>query len=427
MITKKIELRKISLIATLVYSTVSLAQQPDLQFYRPNNKEGLNVFESTKKDTVDYDGVKVRVGGDFAMQFQGLSQSNEAGNLVELGNNFNLPTANFNIDAQLMDGLKLHMRTYMSSRHHVEAWIKGGNIQIDKLDFIKPGFMENIMDFTTVRIGLDELDYGDAHYRRTDNARGIFNPFVGNYIMDAFTTEVFGEVTLQKNGLLGVLGVSNGKLNQNVVVDDNTYNKPSFYGKLGYDKKFGDDFRARLTGSWYINTGTSTGTWMYGGDRAGARYYNILETTDGDGGDFDGRYNARFTKITAFQVNPFIKYKGFELFGIYEIADGHAEFTNPEDTEGAMTQIAAELIYRFGKKEQFYVAGRYNEVSGKMRESATETLNVSRINAGAGWYLTNNVLVKLEYMNQDYNGDAWGGRFAGANFNGLVGEAVISF
>lgn len=420
-------LRNITIIASLTTALFATAQQPDMQFYRPNNKQGLNTFEPTKKDTVDFDGVKVRLGGDFAMQFQGLNQSNDAENLVDLGNNFNLPTANLNVDVQLHDGLRMHMRTYMSSRHHVEAWIKGGHVQIDKLDFIKPGLLEPLMDFTTVRIGLDELDYGDAHFRRSDNARAIYNPFVGNYIMDAFTTEVFGEVTFQKSGFLGVLGVSNGKLNQNVVVDDNSNNKPSFYGKLGFDKNFGEDFRARLTGSWYINSGTTTGTWLYGGDRAGARYYNVLETTDGDGGNFDGRYNSRFTKISSFQVNPFIKFKGLELFGIYELAQGNAEFTNPDDEEGAMTQMAAELIYRFGKKEQFYVAGRYNEVSGKMRESATEDLNISRINAGAGWYLTNNVLVKLEYMTQDYNGDAWGGRFAGANFNGVVGEAVISF
>jgi len=420
-------IKRIITSLTVLVTFYTFGQQPKIQFYRPNNKKGLNTFEATKKDTVDYDGVKVRVGGDFAMQFQGLSQSNEAENLVQLGNNFNLPTANLNIDVQLYDGLRMHMRTYMSSRHHVDAWIKGGHIQIDKLNFIKKDFLSGLMDFTTVRIGLDELNYGDAHFRRSDNARAIFNPFVGNYIMDAFTTEVFGEVMLRKKGVIAVLGVSNGKLNQNVVVDDNTYNKPSFYGKLGYDKEFGDDFRARLTGSWYINTGTSTGTWMYGGDRAGSRYYNILHTTDGEGDDFGGRFNARFSKITSFQVNPFIKWKGLELFGIYELAQGHQTFDNPEDEEGAMTQLAAELIYRFGKKEQFYVAGRYNEVSGKMRESADNDLNISRINAGAGWYLTKNVLVKLEYMTQDYNGNAWTDRYEGANFNGIVGEAVISF
>lgn len=183
----------------------------EIQFYRPNNKKWLNTFEATKKDTVKFDGVKVRVGGDFEMQLQGLTQSNEAENIVELGNNFNLPTANLNIDVQLYDGLRMHMRTYMSSRHHVEAWIKGGHIQIDKLNFIKKDFLSGLMDYTTVRIGLDELNYGDAHFRRSDNARAIFNPFVGNYIMDAFTTEVFGEVMLRKKGIIGVLGVSNGK------------------------------------------------------------------------------------------------------------------------------------------------------------------------------------------------------------------------
>jgi hypothetical protein len=420
-------IKKIITSITVLATFYTYGQQPEIQYYRPNSKKGLNTFEAPKKDTVDFDGVKVRVGGDFAMQFQGLTQSNEAENLVELGSNFNLPTANLNIDVQLYDGLRMHMRTYMSSRHHVEAWIKGGHIQIDELNFIKKDFLSGLMDYTTVRIGLDEINYGDAHFRRSDNARAIYNPFVGNYIMDAFTTEVFGEVMLRKKGVIGVLGVSNGKLNQNVVIDDNTYNKPSFYGKLGYDKQFGDDFRARLTGSWYINTGTTTGTWLYGGDRAGARYYNILQTTDGQGGDFDSRYNARFAKITSFQVNPFIKWKGLELFGIYEIAQGHRTFENPEDKEGAMTQLAAELIYRFGKKEQFYVAGRYNEVSGKMRESATDELNISRINAGAGWYITKNVLVKLEYVTQDYNGDAWTGRFEGANFSGFMGEAAISF
>jgi hypothetical protein len=213
---------------------------------------------------------------------------------------------------------------------------------------------------------MDEFNYGDAHYRRTDNARAIYNPFVGNYIMDAFSTEAFGEVTVQANGFIGVIGITNGKLNQSVVVNDNTDNKLSFFGKLGYDNQFNEDFRLRLTGSWYINKGTSTGTWLYGGDRGGSRYYNVMHTAT-EGGDFDGRYNARFVKVTALQVNPFIKFKGLEFFGIYEIAGGSNEFTTPTvDTEGSFTQIAGEVLYRFGNEEKFYIGGRYNTVSGKM-------------------------------------------------------------
>jgi hypothetical protein len=327
----------------------------------------------------------------------------------------------------------MHLRTYLSSKHHNEAWIKGGHMQIDRLDFIRPGFLSGIMNYTSITIGLDEFNYGDAHFRRSDNARAIFNPFTGNYIMDAFSTEAFGEVTLQHNALLAVMGVTNGKLNQNVVVNANTDNKPSFYGKLGYDKQLSRDLRVRVTGSWYINHGTTTGSWLYGGDRTGGRYYNVLHTkpdTNGisQGTDFEGRYNARFTKLTALQINPFIKYKGIEFFGIYERANGSNEFTEPQlDKEGAFTQLAAELLYRFGTNEKFYVAGRYNTVRGKMRESATEKLEIRRLNIGGGWFVSKNVLTKVEYVNQAYTGNAWTGRFVGAEFSGFNIEAVISF
>jgi hypothetical protein len=409
------------------------AQQPDLQFYRQNNKAGLNVFEPSKQDTTNFEGVKIRIGGDFAMQFQGLNQSNTAGNLVNLGTDFNLPTANLNLDVQLLDGVRMHLRTYLSSRHHNNAWIKGGHLQVDKLDFIRVGFLENLMQYTTITVGMDEFNYGDTHFRRTDNARAIFNPFVGNYIMDAFSTEAFGELTFQYNGFIVVGGMTNGKLNQNVVVNQNSDNRPSFYGKLGYDNQVNDDLRIRLTGSGYINNGTTSGTWLYGGDRAGSRYYSVFHTVpdssgNREGGNFDGRYNPNFTKLTAIQFNPFVKFKGLEFFGVYERANGSNEFVQPQiDKEGAFTQLGAELLYRFGKDENFYVGARYNQVHGKLRESASEDLEITRINASAGWFISKNILVKVEYVKQEYNGNAWAGRFAGAEFNGVVMEAVVSF
>jgi hypothetical protein len=409
------------------------AQRADLQFFRPNDRRGINVFETSKADTVGYNGVAVRVGGDFTMQFQMLRQRNSRGDLVQLGSDFNLPTANLNVDVQLLDGVRMHLRTYLSSRHHPEAWVKGGHMQIDKLDFISPGFMEGLMKVTTITVGLDEFDYGDAHFRRSDNARTIFNPFVGNYIMDSFSTEAFGQVTVQSNGLLVVAGVTNGKLNQSVVVNANTDNAPSLYGKLGFDLQLNEDLRVRLTSSVYTNQGATTGTWLYGGDRAGSRYYNVMHTVpdslgNTQGGDFDGRFNARFAKLTAIQVAPFVKYKGLEFFGIYEVATGSNSITAPiADSEGAFTQIVAELLFRFGAKEQFFAGGRYNTVTGKLVESATEELRIARANAGVGWFISSNVLVKAEYMDQQYLGDAWTGRFAGAGFKGVNFEAAISF
>lgn len=425
------------IVLTALFSGMGLmafAQQDrSMQFYRPDSQEGVNIFEAPKEDSVPYEGIKVRVGGDFAIQMQALEHMNKADNLLKFGNDFNLPTANMDIDVQLEDGVRLHMRTYLSSRHHNEAWVKGGYLQMDKLDFISKDFLSGLMDIATIRIGLDEINYGDAHFRRSDNANAIYNPFVGNYIMDAFTTEVFGELTLQSNGFIGVVGLTNGKLNQSPILDPNPHdtifsekdNSPSVYAKLGYDSQVSDDLRIRLTGSVYMNQGESTGGYLYGGDRAGSRYYDVM----GDNYT-SGRFNPKFKKLTALQVNPFIKFQGLEFFGIYEKAMGGELKKDNEGTvikEGSFTQLGAELLYRFGGKEQFYLGGRYNTVSGDATEDA-ETITIDRINAGGGWFMTKNILAKVEYVTQTYKGKAYEGtKYEGGEFNGVMVEAAISF
>ena len=406
--------RSIKIILVFLFSSatmLSYAQDGrNLQFFRPVGQEGLNIFEAPKQDTVNFEGVKVRVGGDFAIQLQSLSQSNNEGGLDELGTNLNLPTANLNLDVQLADGMLLHMGTYLSSRHHNEAWVKGGYLQIDKLDFIQPGFMSGLMEVARIRVGYDDVNYGDAHYRRSDNARAIYNPFVGNYIMDAFTTEPFAEVSVLSNGFVGVLGVTNGKLNQSTVVTDDTDNTLSVFGKVGYDKQINDDVRVRLTGSFYTNKGASTGGYLYSGDRAGSRYYNLF----GDGFR-EPRFNPGFKKeMSAFQINPFVKVGGLEFFGIYEVTSG--------TDDGQFTQLAGEALYRLG---DFYLGGRYNKVNGEQNAAAPE-LTIDRVNIGGGWYLTPNVMTKVEYVKQTYDGYQ-SGPFAGAEFDGIVIEAVIGF
>src|SRR5690625_2215951 len=230
-----------------------------MQYFRPSDKTGLNVFETSKRDDTPFNGLKVRIGGSNTIQFQGITVENSgAVTPLELGSNFNLATSNFDIDAQLYDGLRMHLRTYLSSRHHPEPYVKDGYIQIDKLEFIDKGFAENLMQYITVKIGHMEVNYGDAHFRRSDNGQALYNPFVGNYIMDSFTTEVAGEFYFKKNNFLAMVGLTNGKLNQSTVkaAPGAPEYKPVFVGKLGYDTQVNPDLRFRLTGSVYT-TGES--------------------------------------------------------------------------------------------------------------------------------------------------------------------------
>lgn len=405
-------------ILAMAMTTNLIAQRGGIDNFRSNDKDGLNMFETPKQTNLRFDGVKVRIGGDFALQFQGLT--NEGDSTIELANNFNLPTANLNLDVQLADGLRMHMRTYLSSQHHTEAYVKGGYLQIDKLDFVKPGFLSDVMDVTTIRVGMDQYNYGDAQFRRSDNANAIYNPFVGNYLMDAFTTEPFAEITVQKNGIIGVLGLTNGRLNQKPTPGDNGF---AFFGKLGYDSQVSEDLRVRFTGSIYSSSDKGTRDYMYGGDRAGSRYYEVIT----GGNDFGGRFKPGFSKagengggyLTAFQLNPFVKYQGLELFGVFEMASNN-------DVGGAFTQLGAELLYRFGANEDFYIGGRYNTVSGEESENA-ETKTVSRFNIGGGWFLTKNVLTKIEYVNQTYGDTGWNPDFIDAGFKGIMIEAVVGF
>lgn len=411
------------LVAILVSATTFAQDKRHLDNYRSPDKDGINVFEAPKDTISTFDGVKVRIGGASALQFQAIDHENSGGvDLVPLGNNFNLATANLDLDVALADGVRMHLRTYLSSRHHTETYVKGGYMQIDNFNFISEGFMAETMKYVTIKFGHMQNNYGDAHFRRTDNAMAFYNPFVGNYIMDSFTTEVGAEVYYQRNGFLMMLGVTNGKLNQSV----NNTNKtsPSMLGKIGYDKQINDDLRLRLTGSVY-STAHSARTYLYGGDRAGSRYYLVMHPADApSANNFSGRFNPALTnQMTAVMFNPFVKYRGFEFFGMYERAEGKA--ATEEDTR-VFTQIGAEALYRFGNNENFYFGGRFNQVSGEQIGTGND-IDITRINIGAGWFMTKNILTKLEYVTQSYDGFSDATQFHDGKFSGFVFEAVISF
>ncbi len=411
------------LAAAFLAGLMGYSQNRQLDNFRSPDKNGINVFESPKDTMLTFDGVKVRVGGSSTLQFQALDHENSgAVDLIEIGDNFNLATANLDLDVALAKGVRMHLRTYLSSRHHPEPYVKGGYLQVDNLDFISPGFLEEAMKYLTIKVGHMENNYGDAHFRRSDNSQALYNPFVGNLIMDAFTTEVGGEVYFRKNGFIGMFGLSNGKLNQAVTNPDQT--GASILAKLGYDKQLNDDFRLRLTGSLY-STGKASRVYLYSADRAGSRYYLVMENTEASAtSNFrSGRYDPGMrNEITAFMINPFVKYKGLEFFGTFETAKGKAD---AETDKRTATQLAGELIYRFGNNENFYIGGRYNTVDSEDPSGSDITIN--RTQLGFGAFLTKNILTKIEYVNQTYDGYDTTSIFHDGKFNGVLLEAVISF
>lgn len=419
----------------LLSANTMLAQRAEIDFFRPYDQNGINIFEAPNESTVPFNGVAVRVGGNFAQQYQMLRHSNNSTNpeneLYPLGSGFNLATANLNLDVQLDDGIRLSLENYMSARHHSEFWVKGGYIQIDKLPmFDNPQWFT---DLVRVKIGHMQINYGDQQFRRTDNGNALFNPFVGNYIMDAFATEIGGEVYLfPTENIIAEVGMTAGLIKGDVKdynPDDldgaNRRGKsPSVYFKLAYDNQFNDDLRFRLSGSMYTNGNTPRNT-LYGGDRAGSRFYEVMEAASGQG-DFSGRFNPGFSnEITSVMINPFLKYKGLEIFATYETSSGK---TYSETEKRNATQIAGEVVYRFLPREQMYLGTRYNTVNSEMNFDGTvEEVSINRLEIAAGWFATKNLLLKASYVNQQYVDFPAANIFAEGEFNGMMIEAVVGF
>lgn len=380
--------------------------------------------------------------------------------LILITNGFNLAMANLNFDAQVYDGVHINIVTYLSSRHHQEAWVKGGYVQFDKLTFLHSGGIDNLMKSFTIKFGDYEVNYGDQHYRRSDGGNAMYNPFVENLIMDEFTTEIGGELQFKHNGLILVGEVTGGEIkgditqNQKVDAVDSLYidpnlpgysdkvplNKrgPSWIGKIGYDKQVSSDVRIRLTGSIYT-TGSSASNTIFGGDRTGSHYFGVLENTtySTTGTAFSGRFNPGFSdQVTTFMINPFIKFKGLELFGTLEFANGRQ--VTEIDKRNA-TQYAVDVIYRFPANEHFWIAGRYNTVTAQpllkdpngtiwtASDGSTADVTINRFALSAGWYILDQIMLKAEYVNQEYQDFPTFDIRNGGKFNGFMIEAALGF
>lgn len=493
----------------MILVQTAYAQRSPIQYFRPYDQRGINVFETSKNDSTQFEGLALRIGANFTQQYQSLNHSNKArailspvtnnalprlfetsvgsgifatapsqGNpgvvqegivpangvyagylnaqnqlytntnaLYELAPGFNLAMANLNIDVQLADGVRVSLISYMSSRHHSEFWVKGGFFQIDKVGFLNSEFMNNLWKNLTLKVGHMEVNYGDAHFRRSDGGNTFYNPFVENNILDAFTTEIGAELYWQKSGVIAMVGMTDGEIQGNVTKPADR--APNIYTKVGYDKSFGDA-RVRLTAS-LMTTKSSVRNTLFAGDRTGSQYFMVMEgTTATQAANFtSGRFSPNITdNVTAFVVNPFVKYKGLEVFGTFERVSGNTpiengEVQNPNPTaprlakldDRQFNQYAVDVLYRFAN-DKLYVGGKYNKVTGTtvfgmnpagFAQGTRADIGIERTSVGAGWFITRNVLFKAEYVSQKYTDFPVDNILSGGEFNGVMVQGIIAF
>ena len=213
-----------------------------------------------------------------------------------------------------------------------------------------------------------------------------------------------------------MVGTNNGRLNYgrgNDLGEDLVFN-----WKLGVDKNINEDLRIRATLSGYHVGEGHSGSYLWSGDRAGARYYDVMLPDDAKAQDAANSKTGRWdpasgqTQMNSYMANLFVQFHGLEVFGIYENMKGVRK-----EMDQHFTQTALQAIYRIGS---FYFGTRLNKVDDNNGSTVTRT------NIGGGWNMVDNVVIKLDHVNQKYEGSAHGD-IAGGDFKGIVLEAAISF
>ena len=245
-----------ALVATAFAASSALAQ---IQNVRPADQRGINVFEKSEDRHVGVqESHRFGFGGAFEQDFQNLTHTSTATPVLVAGMSTRTHSCRSARASQppwrtstckrlkLAQGIRVNLVTYLSTRHHNDTWVKGGYLSIDASPVDIP-ILNDVMKYTTLKIGQFDVDYGDMHYRRTDAGNGMYNPFIGNLIMDAFSTEIGATAYFRRDGFILAGGLTQGTSDGQVTAPGQ--HQPAYLAKVGFDKQITDNLRVRLTGS----------------------------------------------------------------------------------------------------------------------------------------------------------------------------------
>lgn len=411
------------LLSTVVCATLASAQKFENTFELP-------------KDTSTFKGKpEVSFNTDLTFNYQGLSQEFDiagATDEINLQSGLSLPQANFDINAKVMSGFNVKLETMLSSHHHNETYVKGGYATIDNLDFIAPGFASDIMKYATIKVGVNDINFGDDHFRRSDNADVMRNPFVNNPGVESYMQAPHIEVYYRMPSInsLVMVGVTNGQVNPDdvtntAVAGKGSSNRPGVYGKFVFDSQVSDALRIRLSESVYYVSGTNKGSSLFSGDKGGTVTRKIFERSSVDN-DFGSLWNALsgFSDLTVSKTNFFARYNNTELYGMFEIADG----ADGAEKDMAMTHYSVDLVQRFGLNDRFYAAARYENAVVEYADATNDLgdAEMTQWQLGLGWFLSKNAVAKLEYISHEREKNS---AFVGgtAEFKGYMISTALSF
>jgi hypothetical protein len=333
------------------------------------------------------------------------------------------------------DELEVVFDMYLSSRNHPSSTygnegymiLRGVPENLQSLNFLKP-----VLSKVDIKAGHFLLGFGDAIYHRSNNAIVQKNPLVGNFVVDPNIVSIAMEVSSKPGKRYGwVAGVSNGTTTE----DFSLGREFAYHGKL-----IAYPIESLRTSVSYIKAdqgnnptkaGGGSAIQMFSGNRSGERYAGVLGGGQAPGGVLPQAgedFSAAQVDVTWDDSRSPLKL--YANYGRTQDKDLNGSAAGaPEET---WNYYAADAVYNI--TPTLYAAARYSAATTDMLQGAATDGSVRRYQIGGGFWLTRNVLMKVEYVDQQYSGFRAGqvvnnGIDAGKSpsFKGVISEVSFSF
>ncbi len=325
------------------------------------------------------------------------------------------------------------MDLYLSSRNHPsqtygnEGYIllRGVPENLESLKFLKP-----VLDRVDIKAGHMLVDFGDAAEHRSNNAIVQKNPLIGNFVVDPNIVSIGMQVSSKPGRYGWLLGGSNG-----TTTEDWNVGRGFAYNA----KVYVNPIEGLRTSVSYIaadqsdnpnKSGGGSQLQMFTGNRSGERYAGVLGGGQAPGNVFPQageKFSAAQFDVTWDNDSPISLYGHFG-----QTQDLDINGTLPGTPEEKWTYYAGHVKYEI--TPALYAAARYSGANTSMLGGANSDGKVNRIQVGGGFWLTRNLLMKVEYVNQKYSGFSVGqvvnnniAAWREPSFSGVISEVSFSF
>ncbi|HEY0156656.1 MAG TPA: hypothetical protein VGF28_05125 [Thermoanaerobaculia bacterium] len=325
------------------------------------------------------------------------------------------------------------MDLYLSSRNHPsqtygnEGYIllRGVPENLQGLKFLQP-----VLSKVDLKAGHMLVDFGDAGNHRSNNAIVQKNPLIGNFVVDPNIVSIGMQVSSKPGKYGWLLGGSNGTTTEDWNVGRGFAYNAKLYAYPIEGLRTSVSYIAADQSDNPNKSGGGSQLQMFTGNRSGERYAGVLGGGQAPGNVFPQageKFSAAQFDVTWDNGSP------VTLYGHYGITqDLDINGTLPGKPEEKWNYFAGHVKYNI--TPTLYAAARYSGATTSMLAGANSDGKVDRIQVGGGFWLTKNLLMKVEYVNQKYSGFREGqivnnniAAWREPSFSGVISEVSFSF